>query len=520
MVLSLITLIPILGALFLLVVPSGFEGAHKRLAFVISLVPLVLCLPLLMLFPYGESGFHLTAQSEWVPALGISFHIGVDGMSLILVVLTTLLTSISILASFEYIKKSEQLFYAFMLMLETGMIGTFVSLDMFLFFLFWELMLVPMYFIIGIWGGQHRIYAGIKFFLYTAFGSALMLLVIFYLYFSAYAQLGELSFSYEYLKQLNLETDIQLWLFFAFVLAFLIKMPLFPFHTWLPYAHTEAPTAGSVILAGILLKTGVYGFLRFAVPFFPEAAVTFTPFLMLLSIIGLIYGALIAMIQQDVKKLVAYSSVSHMGILLAGILAWNLQGVQGGIIQMINHGLSTGGLFLVVGMIYERRHTRMVSEFGGLASVMPVFAIFFMIFTLSSIGLPGLNGFVGEFLILVGISGASIFWLILAATGVVLGAAYMLMLYQKMMFGPNDNPKNQNLQDLNNREVLVLLPIAVLCFIIGMFPQPLIKTIEPTATEIVETIEPHLDSARWYEEVAWKPGEHSEHTSASSEAHH
>lgn len=521
MLLSLITLIPILGALVLLLVPSGFAGAHKRLAFFISLVSFVLCFPLLILFPYGEPGFHLTVTKAWVPALGIDYRIGVDGLSLVLVVLTTLLTSISILASYEYIKKNEKLFYAFMLMLETGMIGTFVALDLFLFFLFWELMLVPMYFIIGIWGGKDRIYASIKFFLYTAFGSALMLLVIFYLYFAAHQQLGELSFSFEHLTKLTLDPITQNWLFFAFILAFLIKMPLFPFHTWLPYAHTEAPTAGSVILAGILLKTGVYGFLRFAVPFFPAAAVEFTPLLMLLSIIGLIYGALIAMVQHDVKKLVAYSSVSHMGILLAGILAWNVQGIQGGIIQMINHGLSTGGLFLIVGMIYERRHTRQISEFGGIAKVMPTFAVFFMIFTLSSIGLPGLNGFVGEFLILTGLAGASIFWLVLAATGVVLGAAYMLMLYQKMMFGPIRNPENEKLTDLSNREVLVLIPIAVLCFIIGMFPQPLIKTIEPSANQIVEYIEPYMQDARWYEAVAWQPGEHAaETTSTESSTQH
>ncbi len=508
MLLTLITFIPILGALFLLIVPDGFTGAHKRIAFVISLVPLVLCLPLMMVFPYGEPGFHLTVTNPWVPALGIDYRIGIDGMSLVLVVLTTLLSTISILASFEYIQKREKLFYFFMLMLETGMLGTFIALDMFLFFLFWELMLVPMYFIIGIWGGKDRIYAGIKFFLFTSFGSALMLLVIFYLYFAVNQQLGGiLTFSFEEFTKVSLDPATQKWLFFAFVLAFLIKMPLFPFHTWLPYAHTEAPTAGSVILAGILLKTGVYGFLRFAVPFFPAAVLEFTPLLMLLSIIGLIYGALIAMIQKDVKRLVAYSSVSHMGILLAGILAWNLQGIQGGIIQMINHGLSTGGLFLIVGIIYERRHTRLISDFGGLAKTMPLFAIFFMIFTLSSIGLPGLNGFVGELLILTGLMGASIVWASLAATGVILGAIYMLMLYQKMMFGPIRNPENEKLQDLSNRELIVLVPIALLCFLIGMFPQPLLKTIEPTAQQIVEYVEPHWEHTRWYEDVAYKPGE-------------
>ena len=506
MLLTLITFIPLLGGLFLLCVPSALEGAHKRLAFAISLVPLVLSIMMFFMFKTGQVEFQFTVLKSWVPSLGIHYRLGVDGLSLVLVLLTAFLTPLSILASFRSIQTREKMFYFSMLLLETGMIGTFVALDMFLFFLFWELMLVPMYFIIGIWGHEYRIYASIKFFLYTAFGSALMLLVIFYLYFEAAEQFGDLvSFNFENFTTLDLSPVTQRWLFAGFVLAFLIKMPIFPFHTWLPYAHTEAPTAGSVLLAGILLKTGVYGFLRFAIPFFPDAVVSFTPLLMLLAVIGIIYGAMVAMVQRDVKRLVAYSSVSHMGVLLAGILAWNLQGIEGGILQMVNHGLSTGALFLIVGMIYERRHTREVSEFGGLSKTMPLFAAYFMIMTLSSIGLPGLNGFVGEFLILAGLMGSSIVWTCLAATGVILGAVYMLTLYQRMMFGPIHKSENQQLADLDKREVAILLPIALCCFLIGIYPQPLIKTIEPSARKIVETIQPHLVATPWHETITLPP---------------
>lgn len=502
MFLTLIAFLPLLGAVAVLLTPKPQIDFAKWIAFVASAVVLALCGPLLFLFPYGEPGFHLSPPLiSWIPALGVDYRVGVDGLSLILVVLTALLSTLSILASFRSIQTHQKEFYFFMLLLETGMMGTFIALDMFLFFLFWELMLIPMYFIIGIWGGKQRIYASIKFFLYTAFGSALMLLVIFYLYFRAgEAMGGVLSFNIENFMALDLDPAAQKWLFAAFVLAFLIKMPLFPLHTWLPYAHTEAPTAGSVILAGVLLKTGVYGFLRFAVPIFPAAAVAFTPWLMALALIGVVYGAMTAMAQRDVKRLVAYSSVSHMGMLLAGVLTWNVQGLQGGIIQTINHGLSTGALFLIVGMIYERRHTREVDQFGGLAKLMPVYAAFFMIFTLSSIGLPGLNGFVGEFLILVGLMRVSLIWTCIAATGVVLGAAYMLWLYQKMMFGPIRVEANQSLKDITRREIAALLPLAILCFAIGFYPAPLQKTIEPPVQKIIQIVQPYLSSSSpWYE---------------------
>lgn len=502
MLLTLITFIPLLGAILILAAPKTYMETVKWTALAASAASLALCVPLLIVFPYGEPGFHLAPPlMSWIPALGIDYRIGVDGLSLILVVLTALLSTLSILASFTSIQTHPKEFYFFMLLLETGMLGTFIALDMFLFFLFWELMLVPMYFIIGVWGGRQRIYASIKFFLYTAFGSALMLLVIFYLYFqAAEAMGGVVSFNIENFITLELDPSVQYWLFGVFVLAFLIKMPVFPLHTWLPYAHTEAPTAGSVILAGVLLKTGVYGFLRFAVPIFPAAAVAFTPWLMVLALIGIVYGAMLAMVQRDVKRLVAYSSVSHMGLLLAGILSWNAQGLQGGIIQMINHGLSTGALFLIVGMVYERRHTREVDQFGGLAKVMPVYASFFMIFMLSSIGLPGLNGFVGELLVLVGLMRVSLVWTCIAATGVVLGAAYMLWLYQRMMFGPIKLEANQILRDVTRREIIVLLPLALLCFAIGLYPAPLQATIEPPVQKIMQAVQPYLpDASPWYE---------------------
>ena len=511
MLLSLLIFIPLLGAAALLFVPRSMEFVLKWVAFGISLFPLLLCLLLMLLFPYGRSGFHFGVLISWIPALGIDYRLGIDGLSLILVVLTALLTSLSIFASFTSIRSREKEFYFFMLLLESGMLGTFLALDLFLFYLFWELMLIPMVFLIGVWGGRERVYAAVKFFLFTGFGSALMLIVIFYLYFEAGRQLGgHPSFHFENFIALNLNPALQKWLFAGFVIAFLIKMPVFPLHTWLPYAHTEAPTAGSVILAGILLKTGVYGFLRFAVPFFPAAVVAFTPLLMTLAVIGVIYGAMVALIQRDVKRLVAYSSVSHMGLLLAGILAWNVQGIEGGILQMVNHGLSTGALFLIVGVIYERRHTREISEFGGLAKVMPRYAAFFMIFLLSSIGLPGLNGFVGEFLILVGLMGSSIFWTCLAATGVILGAAYMLWLYQRMMFGPIRVEANKTVEDLTHREFAYLLPLAILCFMIGLFPYPLQKIIEPNARQIVEYVKPYVTAPAWHETITQRnPAENS-----------
>jgi NADH-quinone oxidoreductase subunit M len=376
-----------------------------------------------------------------------------------------------------------------MLILETGMLGVFISLDMFLFYVFWELMLIPMYLLIGVWGGPRRIYAAVKFFIYTMAGSVLMLLAIIALYFMNYRATGEYTFDLLTLYNLDIPMGTQFWLFLAFFFAFAIKVPMFPFHTWLPDAHVEAPTAGSVILAGVLLKMGTYGFVRFSLPLFPYASHQFVPIIAWLAIAGIIYGALVAMVQTDLKKLVAYSSVSHLGFVMLGIFVFNLQGMEGGILQMINHGLSTGALFLMVGMIYERRHTRMIADFGGLTKRMPVFAVFFMIATLSSIGLPGMNGFVGEFLILVGTFKANVLYAVLATTGVILSACYMLWMFQRVMFNKLSNPENQKLKDLNKREWAILLPIVILIFWIGIYPKPLISRLDVSVNHLLTQVD-------------------------------
>ena len=423
-------------------------------------------------------------QKSWIPELGISYQLGIDGISLWLVLLTTFLTPICVLAAWRSIEKGTSGFMISLLMLETGMLGVFCALDLFLFFVFWESMLIPMYLLIGVWGGKRRIYATVKFVLYTMAGSALMLVGILYLYFQ-----NDNSFDLMTLYDKAGVLPHQRLLFLAFFIAFAIKVPLFPFHTWLPDAHVEAPTVGSVILAGVLLKMGTYGILRFCIPLFPEGTVAFTPLISKLAVISIIYGALVAMVQPDLKKLVAYSSVSHLGFVVLGLFALNSQGVQGGIIQMVNHGLSTGALFLLVGMIYDRRHTRMIADYGGLAKCMPIFATIFLIVTLSSIGLPGLNGFVGEFMILLGsfISGAfSKVHAVLAATGVILAAVYMLWMFQRVMFGKLDKPENQALKDLNLREVIVLLPILLFIVWIGVYPKPFLSRIEKSVNHVLK----------------------------------
>jgi NADH-quinone oxidoreductase subunit M len=414
----------------------------------------------------------------WMPSFGIEYIVGVDGISLFLVLLTTLLMPIAILASWSVQDRVKE-YLVFMLLLETGMLGAFVALDLFLFYVFWEVMLVPMYFLIGVWGGTRRIYAALKFVIYTMAGSLLMLVAIIYLA-ARHAELEQvLTFDLLKLYNLRLPFDQQAWLFCAFALSFAIKVPLFPFHTWLPDAHVEAPTAGSVILAGVLLKLGTYGFLRFAMPLFPDAALAAAPIIVALAVIGILYGAAVAMMQSDIKKLVAYSSVSHLGFVMLGLFAFNTQGVQGAIYQMIGHGLSTGALFLLVGMIYERRHTRMIDDFGGLWKVIPLFSVIFLVVMFSSIGLPGLNGFVGEFLILLGAFGVTPLWTAAAATGVILGAVYMLWMYRRVIFGPLKNPANEKLTDLNARELLLLAPIVMLIVLMGIYPRPFLQRIEP-----------------------------------------
>jgi len=429
-------------------------------------------------------------RAPWITWLGAEYHVGVDGISLLLVLLTTFLTAVAILSSYAAVTTAVKEYMVCVLLLETGMLGVFVALDLVLFYVFWEGMLIPMYFLIGIWGGPRRIYATIKFFLYTMAGGVLMLVGIIALYFlSGGGPGGEYTFDLLKLSALDLPFQVQAWLFLAFAVAFAIKVPMFPFHTWLPDAHVEAPTAGSVILAGVLLKMGTYGFLRFALPLFPDATRYFTPLFSWLAIIGILYGALVSMVQPDLKKLVAYSSVSHLGFVMLGIFALTAQGVAGAILQMINHGLSTGALFLLVGMLYERRHTRMIQDFGGLARIVPVFTAAFLIVTLSSIGLPGLNGFVGEFLILVGTFRVNVLYAVLATAGIILAAVYMLWMFQRVMFGPVTQEANRGLVDLTPREIAVLAPVLALIVWIGIYPQPFLRTTEASVAQLLARVQ-------------------------------
>jgi NADH-quinone oxidoreductase subunit M len=482
-ILSLTLFIPLIGAL---IIAFAFRREQsqtiKYFAFAITLIDFVISLPILFGFDTSTYRFQFVEQASWIDAIGVQYFLGIDGISLLLVFLTTLLGAIAVICSFSAIEEREKEYYFSLLFLQTGMLGVFMALDFFLFYVFWEVMLVPMYFLIGIWGGPRKLYAAIKFFLYTLFGSVFMLLAILGIYFLHYAQTGILTFNFLELLNTDIDPSLQLWLFLAFFLAFAIKVPMFPFHTWLPDAHVEAPTAGSVILAGVLLKMGTYGFLRFSLPLFPEASQTFVPLMAFLAIVGIIYGALVAMVQPDLKKLVAYSSVSHLGFVMLGIFTMTPEGIQGALLQMINHGLSTGALFLIVGMVYERTHTRMIADYGGLAKQMPVFATLFGITMFSSIGLPGLNGFIGEFLILVGAFKKSYIWAIFAVLGIILGAAYMLWAFQRVMFGELDKPANQRLSDCSGREIAYMVPIIILMVWIGIYPRPYLRTMEASVS--------------------------------------
>jgi NADH-quinone oxidoreductase subunit M len=476
--LTLLLAIPVIGALALLL----FSRRQRQLLFAValsaSLVNFLWSLNILGQFDGTKGEMQLIERVPWMPYYGIEYAVGIDGISLFLILLTTLLMPIAILASWSVHDKVKEYLF-FMLLLESGMLGAFVALDLFLFYVFWEVMLVPMYFLIGVWGGARRIYAALKFVVYTMAGSLLMLVAIIYLA-TRHAEVTQvLTFNLLELYNLHLPAQEQAWLFFAFALSFAIKVPIFPFHTWLPDAHVEAPTAGSVILAGILLKLGTYGFVRFAIPLFPDAALAAAPVFIALAVIGIIYGAVVAMMQTDIKKLVAYSSVSHLGFCMLGLFALNLQGVQGSIYQMLNHGLSTGALFLLVGMIYDRRHTRLIEDFGGLWKQLPVFSALLLIVTFSSIGLPGLNGFVGEFLILLGAFNVTPGWTAAAATGVILGAIYMLWAYRRVIFGPLTHPENEKLKDLNGREILILVPILALIVVMGIYPAPFLNKMKP-----------------------------------------
>jgi NADH-quinone oxidoreductase subunit M len=483
--LSVILFTPLAGALLLLFVPRRNADAIRWFANAVAMLGFVVSLPLWFRFePLGPT-WQFAERADWIPSIGASYHLGVDGFSALLILLTTLMGAIAVLSSWTAIGERVKEYYVVLLILQTGMLGAFMALDFLLFFLFWEVMLVPMYFLIGIWGGGRRLYSAIKFFLYTLVGSVVMLLGILALYFYQHALTGVYTFDIPHFQQLAVPFDLQKWVFLAFFLGFAVKVPLFPFHTWLPDAHTDAPTAGSVILAAVLLKMGTYGFIRFSLPMLPEASRYFVPLLIGLSVVGIVYGALVAMAQTDWKRLVAYSSVSHMAMVMLGMFALTPIGITGSIVQQINHGISTGALFLIVGIVYERRHTRDIAEYGGLSKVMPVFAAVFLIMTLSSIGLPALNGFIGELLILQGVFPVSKVWAAVAASGIVLGAAYMLWLYQRTMFGRLDNPANAGLQDLTPREIATFAPLLVLAFWIGLYPSPFLRMIETSVGRVV-----------------------------------
>ncbi|HLF84488.1 MAG TPA: NADH-quinone oxidoreductase subunit M [Blastocatellia bacterium] len=504
-ILTIITLLPLGGAIALLLIGRGDkpnESALKWTALLFSLATFAVSLALPIGFNKG-AGLQFETNLEWINAfeLGVRYHVAIDGLSLWLVILTTFLVPLALLSSWNSIHKRQREFLVSMLALETGMLGVFVAMDMFLFYVFWEVMLVPMYFLIGVWGGERRIYAAIKFVIYTVVGSLLMLagiIALYYLHGSA-----TLNYTFDIATITNdvkthaliLDPATQSWLFWAFALAFLIKVPLFPFHTWLPDAHVEAPTAGSVLLAGVLLKMGTYGLMRFNLPIFPDASHQWAVLISSLAVVGIIYGALVAMVQPDLKKLVAYSSVSHLGFVVLGIFSFTDQGMQGALYQMLNHGVSTGALFLIVGMIYDRRHTRLIAEFGGLANVMPVFSTFFMIVTLSSIALPLLNGFVGEFLILIGTFTSTLLphaklFASLAALGMILSAVYMLWMYQRVIFGEVRDTSNLKLADLNFREKLVLAPIAVLVLLMGVYPSLFLSRTDQAIQSIKARITP------------------------------
>ena len=465
------------------------EAFTRTFALGISIVTFLLSLILFVQFDRTSAQMQFVERGSWIPSYGISYHVGVDGISVLLVILTALLSPLAILASYRGITERVREFHASMLILEAAIIGVFCATDLFLFFIFWEAMLVPMYLLIGVWGGANRVYAALKFFIYTMSGSMLMLVAIIILAVLFRQRAGFYSFDLQSIEStLRLPLSLQIWLFAAFAIAFAIKVPMFPFHTWLPDAHVEAPTAGSVILAGVLLKMGTYGFLRFALPLFPEATAYFTPAIMVLSIIGIIYGALVALVQPDLKRLVAYSSVSHMGFAMLGIFALNVVGIEGAIIVMLSHGLSTGALFLAVGMIYDRRHTRAISDFGGLWKVIPVFGTFFLIFVLASIGLPGTSGFVGEFLSLLGAFRVYIPWGVLGAVGLILSAIYMLWMFQRVMQGEADKPENRALTDLSPREIAILVPLVILIFWIGIYPKPLTDIMRPSVERVIDQV--------------------------------
>ena len=498
-VLPALLLIPIAGAVLIYVMRIGRgrvddianAGSARVIAFVTLLIEFLVSAGLWWTFDPARSTWQNVVMKPWIPEWGANFVVGIDGIALMMILLTTFIMPLSVLGSWTSIREKLPAYYALLLVLTTGMIGVFISLDLLLFYVMWEVMLVPMYFIIGIWGGERRLYASIKFFLYTMIGSLLMLVAILYLWIQTW-QAGAPSFSYDtLLRSVDVSRTAGLLLFGAFFLAFAVKVPMFPFHTWLPDAHVEAPTAGSVILAGIMLKMGTYGFLRFAMPLFPDIvmmpAVRTT--MLALAVIGIIYGALVAMVQPDFKKLVAYSSVSHLGFVMLGILALTMESVQGALMVMINHGISTGALFFLIGMIYERRHSRLIDAYGGIARVVPLFAAMLTIVSLSSIGLPGTNGFVGEFLVLIGSFRTQPIWTVVASTGVIFAAAYLLWAIQRILFQPVTNAENERLTDLNVREAVIMAALVIPILWIGLYPKPILERMERSAAQFISDVE-------------------------------
>jgi NADH-quinone oxidoreductase subunit M len=489
-ILSIVLFTPLVGLIVLLFIPGSNARAVKLWANAASFIGLLVSLPLVFQFDRTKD-FQFVERAEWIPSIGASYHLGIDGLSMLLVMLTTLLGFLSILSSWTAITERLKEYYAFFLLLQVGMLGVFMALDFLLFFVFWETVLVPMYFIIAIWGGQRRLYSAIKFMIFTLIGSVLMLLGILTLYFQYYSQYQVYSFDIFDLMKAHPPAAMAWWIFWAFFIGFAVKVPMFPFHTWLPDAHTEAPTAGSVILASVLLKMGTYGFLRFSLPLLPDTSKnpTVVTVMAVLSIIGIVYGALACLMQKDWKKLVAYSSVSHLGFCTLGIFALNPEGIQGSVIQQVNHGISTGMLFLIVGIVYERRHTREIKEYGGLLHVMPVFTIVFLIAALSSMGMPPLNGFIGEITILQGAYQMSLNWAFWGVLGIALGAAYLLWLFQRTMLG-EISEKNAGLKDLSWREIAVFAPLIAWAFWIGLYPAPFFRVLERPAAQIVERVRP------------------------------
>ena len=486
--LSLILFTPLVGVGVLLFVNRQRENLIKWIANIFVGLGFLVSLPLWFWYDSEDASWQFVEQADWIPSIGAQYFLAVDGFSTLLILLTTLMGVIAVLSSWTAITMRVKEYYIFLLALQTGMLGAFMALDFLLFFLFWEVMLVPMYFLIAIWGSDNRLYSAIKFFLFTLIGSVVMLLGILAVYFYHYDVTGVYTFDITRFHELNIPFNTQWWIFLAFFLGFAVKVPMFPFHTWLPDAHTDAPTAGSVILAAVLLKMGTYGFIRFSLPILPDATVAFVPWVVGLSIVGIVYGALVAMAQRDWKRLVAYSSVSHMGMVMLGMFALTPVGITGSIVHQLNHGISTGALFLIVGIVYERRHTRLIADYGGLSKVMPVYAAIFLIMMMSSIGLPTLNGFIGEVLILQGVFVVSWVWAAVAASGIVLGAAYMLWLYQRTMFGNITNPDNEKLSDLSVREFATFVPLLILAVWIGLYPKPFLDRLETSVDRVVARV--------------------------------